>query len=119
MNDMHIMVDLYRERFDLFGTEGCATEVLDDTQRRLIMATKEYMFDAVRYYDSMYEIKEILKELEQKNLYPYPIPWFNIKSINWKGTVLTCIKLLLPIKIYYLIFCRCMLLFKHITKKYI
>ena len=94
-------------------------ELIQHTQDRYCIAVQAYLFDMSLQLNDIGKIKDEIKILEMKKLYPYKIPWFNLIRIIKnapKMMVVNYISILFPIKAYYLLWCRIVHILKKIKK---
>ncbi|MBR6737913.1 MAG: glycosyltransferase family 2 protein [Clostridia bacterium] len=108
MNDMIEIAKEYKQ----YRLKNTDSDFKKEVEVREGAAIAGALFSAARIKGM--NVKELLKDLKSEGLYPYKLQFWTLKEkVGAKGKLLNIIKLLFPLKWYYLMVCA---IFK-ITKK--
>lgn len=95
-NDMWALAKIYDEEHERCQREGLPKEVLKNIKQRKILCVQSVIFDLIKLSKDKQEVKETLAKLKHEGLYPYKMPWWQLKEKSLAGGLTN--------KLFYLFF---------------
>ena len=94
--DMWALAKIYGEEYKRCQSEDLPQSVLKNIKQRQVLCAQSVILDLIKLSKDKQEVKETLAKLKQDGLYPYKMPWWQLKDKSLAGG--------LKNKLFYLFF---------------